>query len=174
MRAAAWRPAAGVALSLAAYAAAVSGHWQAAGRRGDALGCPLPQAVESVAVAWAGLLAGVAVGGLLVGSGRTLLHGLLPQLDDEARQAVLRWASALVLVVSTAASVLWVRPGLDLFVASHRPLLVEVDLLLYGMGVLAGAAWSALLDRDAWLGLLLAPAMALMLISTGVVGRGWC
>jgi hypothetical protein len=168
------RRAAGVALSLLVYAAAVLGRWQAASARADALGCALPRAVEDQLVVFAGLILGLVLGPALTGSARSLLRGLLPEAGEGGRLAVLRGAAAVALLVTLASALLWVRPGLDRFLDLHRPLLVEADLLLYGMGVVDGAAWHALLDRDAWLGLLLVPAMALMVLSGGVVGRGWC
>ncbi len=161
-------------LSALLYAAAVAGPWQAASGRADVLGCALPHAVEDQAIVLGGLVLGLGLGDLLAGSARSLLRALLPQSDDPARTSVLRGAAAVALLVALAANVLWVRAPLDLFLDRHRPLLVEVDLLLYAMGVADGAAWHALLDRDAWFGLLLVPAMALMLVSGGVTGRGWC
>lgn len=168
------RAAAGLGLSLGVYAAAVLGHWQAATAAADALGCALPRAVQDQAVVFAGLLAGLVLGPALTASARSLLRGLLPEAGDGARQGALRGAAAVALLLTLATTLLWVRPGLDRFLDAHRPLLVEVDLLLYAMGLVDGAAWHALLDRDAWLGLLLVPAMALMVLSGGVVGRGWC
>ena len=114
------------------------------------------------------------LGAALTASARSLLQGLLPDAGDGGRLAVLRGAAAVALLVTLGATLLWVRPGLDRFLDLHRPLLIEADLLLYAMGIVDGAAWHALLDRDAWLGLLLVPAMALMVLSGGVVGRGWC
>jgi len=171
---AAARRALGLALALLCYAAAVSSPWQAASSRADARGCVLPHALQAQTVVFAGLLGGLALGALLVGSARALLRALLPQADERRRGAALVAAAGAELLISMASSVLWVRPGFDRFLDHHRPLLVETDLLLFLTGLADGAAWSALLDREGWLGLLIAPAMALMLISSGVVGRGWC
>ncbi|WP_430626247.1 hypothetical protein [Sulfobacillus thermotolerans] len=60
------------------------------------------------------------------------------------------------------------------FIDTHIPLLVEADLLLYLMGVIAGSSWYIILDRQSWLGLLVTPAMALMIIGSVLAGHGWC
>ncbi len=173
-RSAPWTRAGGLALSLGVYAVAVLGAVDRAATQADRLGCVDLQAVQDQVVIVAGLLAGLALGATLGRWARAAAAALLPAAPEARRLAAVRLASLVAIAAATAVNALWVDPRVGAFIGLHRPLLVEADLLLYLMGTLAGGAWYALLDRQGWLGLLVAPAMALMLVSTGVVGRGWC
>lgn len=164
-----------VALALGLYAVAVSAAWRRAAWRADLRGCVEVHALQDQVVLLAGLLLGLAAGAGMAAWADRLLHALFPGDTATRRRTRLRWAAGVVLILGALANALWVGAPLDLFLDTHLALLVDVDLLLVVMGVLQGGAWQALLDRDApWLALPLMPAMALMLIASGVVGRGWC
>jgi hypothetical protein len=160
--------------SLLLYAAAVSDPLRTAGYLADLRGCVEAHAIQIQALMLAGVIAGLAVGApALAGAGQAL-RALMPGAAAARRAAYLRGAAWALILLSAATNALWVAPAINLALDTHRALLVEADVLLYAMGVLAGIGWHALLDRDGWLGLLLMPAMGLMILSSGVVGRGWC
>jgi hypothetical protein len=163
-----------LALSVAVYAAAVLGRWRDAVARADARGCVDAHAVQDQALLLAGLLAGLALAGAVLPWGHRLVRGLLPQADPGRRLALVRAAAGVAVALGGAANFLWAAAPLDRFLDAHRLLLAEADLAIYGMGTVAGIAWSALLGREGWLCLLVMPAMGLMWISAGVVGSGWC
>jgi len=160
--------------SLALYGGAVSGLLQRLSTQADRLGGVDAHAVQDQLLLVAGLLAGLAVGPAIARWVHAGATALLPAAPKGRRLAFVRAVAFSAITAATAVNVLWVDPRVGLFIDLHRALLVEADLLLYLMGLLAGGAWYLLLDRQGWLGLLVAPAMALMLVSTGVVGRGWC
>jgi hypothetical protein len=163
------------AAGLALYAAAVSRPWRAAVARADRAGCVELHALQDQAVLVAGLLLGFAAAPALVRAAESVWAALLPEDAPGVRRARLRWAAAVVLALGTLANVLWVGQAVDRTVDVHRVLWVEAQLALLVMGVLQAAAWHVLLDEDApWLALPLTPAMAEMVVATGVVGRGWC
>jgi hypothetical protein len=152
----------------------VSGPLRAGAFRADLQGCVETLAIAIQLLMLAGAVAGLAVGRPAVAGADQAVRALMPGAGAARRAAYLRGGAWAVILLAAASSALWVAPAVDLALDSHRALLVEADLLLYTMGVLAGIGWRALLDRDGWLGLLLMPAMALMVLGSGVVGRGWC
>jgi hypothetical protein len=160
--------------SLLAYAAAVSGRWQAVAARGDRLGCVEAHVVAYQAIVLAGLLAGLALGPALGRWAAAAAGALLPAASARRRAVFVQGAAWTLILVGMAGSLLGVDPAVNVFLDVHRAALVEADLLLYGMGLLSGAAWRALLGPGGWLGLLLTPAAALMMIGGGIVGSGWC
>jgi hypothetical protein len=105
---------------------------------------------------------------------RVLAQSLLPGATGARQQAWVGAGALTLLGLGLAASALWTSAQVNLFVDTHRAVMVEVDALLYLMGVLSGGAWYALLDRQGWLGFLATPAMALMVVGAGFTGAGWC
>jgi hypothetical protein len=160
--------------SLAVYAAAVSGRWQRVATQADRLGCVDPHAVAYQAIVLAGLVAGLALGPTLGSWAGSAAAALLPDASEQRRAGFVQAAAWILILVGMAGSLLGIDPSLNLFLDVHRAALVEADLLLYGMGLLSGAGWRSLLGSGGWLGLLLTPAMALMMIGGGIVGSGWC
>ena len=163
-----------VAASVAAYAAAVSGVVQRGNLAADLRGCIELHAVVYQVLLLAGTAAGLAAGPMAVWWARAAARSLLPNGTEGRRTAWVRGAALAVIGLGLAANALWTSPSVNLFVDTHRPILVEADLLLYGMGALAGAAWYALLDEQGWIGALASPAMAFTLVSAGFTGAGWC
>ncbi len=166
--------AAGLIASVALYAAVVSRPAQDATTAADRLGCVDAHAVGVQALMMAGLLAGWIFGETAVRWVTLAAQALLPWASDQRRRAYVRAVAFAAIAGGGAVNFLWVNPAVNLFIDVHRPLFVEASLLVYLMGVAGGAAWFLLLDWQGWLGFLVTPAMALMLVSAGVVGRGWC
>ncbi|HVB09890.1 MAG TPA: hypothetical protein VNM16_05925 [Bacillota bacterium] len=164
----------GLILSLLLYAAAVSAPLRSAGALADRSGCVEAHAVVIQLLMLAGVVGGLAVGAPAISGVQRALQAMMPGADAAQRAGYLRGLAWALILLSAATNALWVAPALNMALDAQRALLVEADVLLYAMGVLAGIGWHALLDRDGWLGLLLMPAMALMILSSGVIGRGWC
>lgn len=161
-------------LTLLAYALLVSGRLQAWVLASDQLACVDPHALTDTALFLVGMGPGLAFGrqaAAAAGSAATLL---LPQTDAARRDGYLRGIAALFVVLGMGMNVLWIVPSLNLFVDLHATLLVEVDVLVYLMGAMAGAAWYVLLARQAWIGLLVDAAMALMVVASVLSRHGWC
>lgn len=163
-----------MALSVLVFVAAVSGRWQGVAERADRLGCVDPHVVAYQAIVLAGLLAGLAFGASLGYGATAAAAALLPAAAEPRRAAFVQAAAWILILVGMGGSLLGIDPTVNLFLDLHRAALVEADLLLYGMGLLSGASWRTLLGASGWVGLLLTPSMALMLIGGGIVGSGWC
>lgn len=162
------------AVSVCLYAAAVAVTVRRAEWRADLRGCvELHAAVYQVLLA-AGLALGLAAGTAVAPWTAAAARSLLPGAADGRRTAFVRAAALVVIALCLAANALWTNPAVNLFIDGHRAVLVETDVLLYGMGAAAGAAWFLLLDRYGWLGALLMPAMAFMLVGAAFTGSGWC
>ncbi len=161
-------------LSVAVYAAAVMRGVQRAQHLADLRGCVELHAALYQVILLAGLALGLAAGPVLAPWATAAARALMPEASPARRTGWVRRVAVVALVLSTASSVLWTNAGLNLFIDSHRIVLVEADVLLYAMGAISGIAWYLLLDRHGWLGVLLMPAMAFMIVSAAFTGSGWC
>lgn len=161
-------------LSVLVYAAAVSGRLQHANLRADLRGCVELHAVVYQVILLAGLGAGLAAGPAGARAAAAVTRSLLPAATDARRLAWIRGAAFAFIGLAMASNALWTGPAVNLFIDTHRLILLEADVLLYGMGVGAGIGWYLLLDRYGWMGALLMPAMAFMLVGAGFTGAGWC
>jgi hypothetical protein len=168
-----WRYTA-VALSFLGYAGAVSYHIQHLSYLADRSGCVDNHTLQYTAILLSGLLGGLALGPWVLRWSGSALAALMPAASEEMRYRRIKTLSVALILLGMAIDFLWIMPSLNLFIDTHIPLLVEADLLLYFMGAIAGASWYIILDRQAWLGLLITPAMALMIIGSVLAGHGWC
>ncbi|MCL6597051.1 MAG: hypothetical protein K6V73_12735 [Firmicutes bacterium] len=172
--AAPWGRRMGGLLSLLVYAAVVSHpatRWVVAS---DRLGCVDPHALVDTAVLLAGVVLGLAWGADAVRAAYAGADALLSEASPPRRRAYVRTLAVLTVVLGMAVNVLWILPSLNLFVDRHAALAVEVDVLVYLMGALAGAAWHAILDRQAWVGALVTAAMSLMVVGGVLSQHAWC
>ncbi len=163
-----------IVISFLGYAAAVSYHIQHLSYLADRHGCVDNHTLQYTAILVAGLLGGLALGPWVLRWSSSAIKALMPDASDEMRMRRIKAVSVALILLGMAVDFLWIIPSLNVFIDTHVPLLVEVDLLLYLMGVIAGASWYIILDRQAWLGLLVTPAMALMIIGSVLAGHGWC
>ncbi len=168
-----WRYVA-VAISFVVYAAAVSYHIQHLSYLADRGGCVDNHTLQYTAILLAGLLGGLAMGPWVLQWSSSALKALMPQAPEAMRTRRIKALAVALILLGMAIDFLWIMPSLNLFIDTHIPLLVEADLLLYVMGAIAGASWYIILDRQSWLGLLITPAMALMIIGSVLSGHGWC
>lgn len=161
-------------LSLVSYALAVSYRVQQVSTKSDQRGCVDPHALQYSWILLTGVIAGLAVGPWLVSWARRGTRAFMTQVDEASRWHRIRAVAISFILLGMAIDFLWVIPRLNVFIDLHRPLLVEVDVILYAMGTLSGASWFAILDRQSWLGLLVTLAMSLMIMSSVLSGHGWC
>lgn len=162
------------ALSFTLFGVSVSKTALAIMAPADAARCVNFHAVDYLAVVVSGMIAGLATGDGPVRIADAAAAALFPDRDPVRRRARLRRAAAAGLALSLWAPLLWLLPGPGSVVDGHRRLLAAVETALYGMGFLQQAAWSITLNRRSWMGLLISPALALMMISNGLTTRGWC
>ncbi|MCL4494266.1 MAG: hypothetical protein M1294_05555 [Firmicutes bacterium] len=160
--------------SLAGYAAAVSYPIQSLSYLADRGGCVDNHTLQYTGILLAGLLGGLALGPWVLKWSASALRALLPQVSEDLRYRRLKALSVAFILLGMAIDFLWIVPSLNLFIDRHTPLLVEVDLILYLMGAIAGSSWYVILDRQSWLGILVTPAMSLMIIGSVLSGHGWC
>jgi hypothetical protein len=161
-------------VSLAAYATLVSGavrHWVMAS---DRLGCVDPHALTEGGIALAGVVWGLGLGPMARPVAQAVAARLLPTAPLQQREAYVRGVATALVVLGMAVDLLWILPNLNLFVDRHVALAVETHVLVYLMGVAAGAAWYVLWPRQAWMGLLVNAAMTLMVVSSVLSQHAWC
>ncbi|SMC02155.1 hypothetical protein SAMN00768000_0373 [Sulfobacillus thermosulfidooxidans DSM 9293] len=168
-----WRYVA-LVISLLGYAGAVSYHIQYLSYIADSKGCVDNHTLQYTAILMTGLLGGLALGPWVLKWSTSAIKALMPDTPDEIRYRRIKALSIAFILLGMAVDFLWIIPALNVFIDQHTPLLVEVDLILYLMGAIAGASWYIILDRQSWLGLLVTPAMALMIIGSVLAGHGWC
>lgn len=169
----AWRYVA-LIVSFVSYAVAVSYHIQHLSDIADAHGCVDNHTLQYTFILIAGLLGGLALGPWVARWSSSALKALMPDSSEEMRTRRIKALSIALILLGMAVDFLFIIPSLNVFIDTHIPLLVEADLLLYLMGVIAGSSWYIILDRQSWLGLLVTPAMALMIIGSVLAGHGWC
>ena len=162
-----------VVLSLAGYACAVSGPVVGWNTAPDATEHVMVHVLQYVAVLVTGVLLGMAAGPWFERGLVALLQALQPQWTEAQQRVRLRAIAYSIIGLSLIPSFLWVVSALNLFVDLHRGLAVEADVLIYLMGVLVGGSWVVLLRKSAWFGLLLSPAMTLMVLSNVLVRHTW-
>jgi hypothetical protein len=160
--------------SLAAYALLVSGSVGAWIARADRRACVDPHALGDTGLLVAGVALGLVWGAAATDAAVGAADVLLPTVAPERRRAAVRALAALVLVLGAGMNVLWIVPALNLFVDVHTALRIEVEVLVYLMGALAGAAWYALLGRQGWIGVLVTAAMGLMTVGSVLSQHAWC
>lgn len=161
-------------MSLASYALAVSVRIQRLSNLADKRGCVDQHTLQYSWILLTGVVAGIAAGPWLYHWVQRGVRAFMPNASETLRLKRIKAVAVGFIILGMAVDFLWIIPSLNLFVDMHRPLLVEADVILYGMGTISGASWFALLDRQAWLGLLIMPAMALMIIGSVLSRHGWC
>lgn len=161
-------------VSLLGYALAVSYPVQHLSYLADRGGCVDNHTLQYTGILLAGLVGGLALGPWVLKWSGTALQALMPQVTANIRYRRLKRLSVALILLGMAIDFLWIVPSLNLFIDQHSPLLVEVDLLLYLMGATSGSSWYIILDRQSWLGILVTPAMSLMIIGSVLAGHGWC
>ncbi len=161
-------------ISLLGYTIAVSAHIQYLSNLADQRGCVDNHAVQYTAILLTGVLGGLALGPWVLRWSASAMKALIPDTSDNIRYRRIKALSVTFILLGMAVDFIWIIPALNVFIDHHIPLLVEVDLILYLMGAIAGSSWYIILDRQSWLGLLVTPAMALMIIGSVLAGHGWC
>ena len=161
-------------VSLASYALAVSLGIQHLSYQADQKGCVDQHTLQYSWILLTGVVAGIAVGPWLFHWTKRAVNALMPGVNETIRQKRIRAVAIGFILLGMAVDFLWIIPSLNLFIDLHRPLLVEADVILYSMGTISGASWYVVLDRQAWLGLLIMPAMALMIVGSVLSRHGWC
>ncbi len=161
-------------VSLLGYAATVSYPVRQLSYVADLGGCVDDHTLQYTGILLAGLLGGLALGPWVLKWATGALKALMPQVPEAVRYHRLKTLSVAFILLGMAIDFLWIVPSLNLFIDQHVPLLVEVDLLLYLMGAISGSSWYIILDRQSWLGILVTPAMSLMIIGSVLSGHGWC
>lgn len=81
--------------------------------------------------------------------------------------------AVIILVTGTSLNTLFLSLGFNQFVDLHKGLSVEMDILLFAMGVFMGVAWVILLRQNAWWGLFASTAMSLMIMSNTLAAHSW-
>lgn len=161
-------------ISIASYTVAVSYRVQHLSAQSDQKGCVDPHTLQYSWILLTGVVAGIAVGPWLLSWTRRGMRALMTGTPDESQRTRIKVVAGSFILLGMAIDFLWIIPSLNVFIDGHRTLLVEADVILYAMGTLSGASWFALLDRQAWIGLLVNLAMSLMIISSVLSGHGWC
>lgn len=161
------------ALSFALFGVSVSRTVLAVIKPADAARCVNPHALDYLAITLSGMLAGLATGDGPARIADAASAALSPDRSS-VRIARLRRVAAAGLALSLWTPFLWLLPGSGTVIDGHRRLLAAIETALYGMGFLQQAAWQITLNRRSWLGLLISPMLALMMIANGLTARGWC
>lgn len=160
--------------SLIIYAGLVTHQFQRANIAADRRGCIDVHGLQYTALVFAGMLAGLALGPWLIRWARRGVRAFMPELTEDGALRRIRSTAVGFILLGMLLDIGWIVPSFNLFIDLHRILTVEVEIILYAMGIGAGAAWYAILDRQGWLGLLITPLMALMLLGSSLARHGWC
>lgn len=168
-----WRLSA-LVLSIAGFAAAAVHGWAALAVGADVHGCVDVHGLEYVAFVISGMLLGLALGPSVRQGAGSVASAILPNVDERSRVRRVNALATLFILLGMVVDGFWLSPGFNVFIDTHRTLMVEADIVLYGMGILSGAGWYWLLDRQAWIGLLTTVAMALMVIGSVLTTHSWC
>lgn len=140
----------------------------------DRSGCLGPH----ITTAWGLSVLGMIAALLLISSVSTLIHtvmsAFLPHQSERLRWQIARTVAIVFLVGNALAGLIWTNPTLDLFVALHRPLRTEADLLILAMGFAGGVAWRTLWPKWAWLGLIISIIMTYMVLANTLSRHAWC
>lgn len=157
-----------------AFALAATRTWAEMALAADQHGCVDVHGLEYVIFLLAGMLLGFAAGPWVRRSGSALGRVLLPDLDERSRIRRITGLATLLILLGMVIDGFWLAPAFNLFIDTHRPLLVEADLTMYSMGALSAAGWYWILDRQSWIGLVATAAMALMVIGSVLSTHSWC
>jgi uncharacterized membrane protein YidH (DUF202 family) len=160
--------------ALLLWAVMVSGPVQQWVYRADLGGCVGPHLTEVLGLMVAGMVSGLAIGPATFRWARWAAAAVLPRQAERQQTASVKAAAVVVIVVSMVFVLPWVSPEVDRFVSLHTLLAVEAFLVVYLMGTLAGAAWHALWERQAWVGVVLSLAMILMVMANTLSRHAWC
>ena len=98
---------------------------------------------------------------------------LLPHRSSGIHQRLARMGAMLILIGSALVGLIWTSSSLNAFVDQHRPLFVEVVLVLVMMGVFTGMAWRLLWQRWAWLGIIVSLGMEYGIMANVLSRHGW-
>lgn len=156
------------------FAAAVASPFAGLVARSDASGCVDPHAMEYLLMVFGGAVGGLGLRDRPQRAAAGIARALLPDSTDRRRAAAARGGAILAILFGMAAPILWTVPSLNQFLDAHRPIRVEVDVLLYGMGILMQSSWRVVLGNRGWIGLIATTAAALMVISGTLTSQGWC
>lgn len=161
-------------LSIGLFAVAAVHGWDMLAIQADRHGCVDVHGLEYVLFVVAGMFIGFAVGPWVRDRAARVAEIILPEHDARARMRRVNALATLFILLGMLVDGFWIAPAFNVFIDTHRALMVEADLVLYGMGALSGAGWYWLLDRQSWLGLVATPAMALMIIGSVLTTHSWC
>lgn len=141
--------------------------------RWSALDVVLPQDVDYLLVLLAGELAALSIFDATAAAARRVARILFSRYSEVRRESLIRQAAAVMIVIGMLPTLLWTIPQLNGFVNAHRGLIVEVDLIVYLMGLFVGTSWSILLKQKLWIGLLITPGVVLMTLANVLSVYSW-
>ncbi len=162
--------------SLCLYAALVARPVHVWISTADGRGCTDPHALWALALLLSGALGSVPLF-RHVGQAAWISHPvrlLAPSLAGPRLNSLMHIGAALFIALSMVLGFVWLVPGVDRLTDRVRTLTVELDFMLYGMGILVGGAWAILLGRFQALGIPLTVALGLMWLTVSFAPRSWC
>lgn len=158
----------------ATWALAVSRPIENFVKSSDALGCVGPHLTQYLFLMAAGMATGLAFGPLVERSADPVATAIMPTFSQRRRQQVLKAGAILLVVAGMVLIVPWLNSRVDQFVAVHNVLRAEIDLVVFLMGGLSGAAWVVIWRRYAWVGATLSILMLLMMLTNTLSRHAWC
>lgn len=140
----------------------------------DRLGCVGPHVTQYLVLSAAGMVMGLAYGSYVQWGAERAARALMPSFSDRRRTQAVQALSLLLIIAGMMLVFPWLNARVDQFVGAHAILRAEIDLVVFLMGGLSGAAWVLVWRRHAWIGPILSMAMLLMMLVNTLTRHAWC